>query len=347
MKKMEDKQNRGKIKYAQEIVSALLESKLSESLKNDIRDWLAAGSHTEEVDGALAKAFGELIEPDYVCDSESMRRFEQLAEKLGLDSLPAVKAKPAGRKLLLRRVMRVAAVLIPAIVIFGVALVRLRDGAVVEDAPQSKVIAAVGYDHQETLPDGTKVVLRENGSFEYMEDMSSERAVSLAGSADFSVTRTQDSLPFEVRTKNVTVTVLGTEFTVEERGDSTIVELYSGLVKVDSDVGEYYMACGERVTHIKGYGELIVERMAVDEVVERGFVPTLLMDKVPLREIIKAIEANYGVVFEFPQESAMNDTMSVDFEDEELQKIFEVLEKANPKYRYIQKDDRIIIRYTH
>jgi transmembrane sensor len=57
---------------------------------------------------------------------------------------------------------------------------------------------------------------------------------------------------FEVRAGAVTVTVVGTEFVVERRGDATWVEVSRGKVRVSWGDGEAFLAAGESGTFPRG-----------------------------------------------------------------------------------------------
>lgn len=87
-----------------------------------------------------------------------------------------------------------------------------------------------------SLVDGTTVTLAPQSVLRYTSGFGDkERTVFLDGEAQFDVTRKTDH-PFEVREKEIKVTVLGTVFSVKKQsGDSLmVVELIRGKLKVEN-----------------------------------------------------------------------------------------------------------------
>lgn len=87
------------------------------------------------------------------------------------------------------------------------------------------------------LQDNTKITLFANSSIKYPENFSgNEREVYLQGNAHFEVTKNEQK-PFIVHTRNLLTTVLGTIFTIQEKGiDSVLlIELLEGKVKISLD----------------------------------------------------------------------------------------------------------------
>ncbi len=87
-----------------------------------------------------------------------------------------------------------------------------------------------------TLPDGTEVTLDKNATLSYKTNFwgSFHRAVNMHGRAFFHVTK-DAAHPFNVSTGELTVTVLGTQFTVNELNKHTQVFLTEGKVRVESE----------------------------------------------------------------------------------------------------------------
>ena len=73
---------------------------------------------------------------------------------------------------------------------------------------------------------------------------------------------------FEVRSGAVTVTVVGTEFVVERRGDATWVEVSRGRVRVSWGEEEAFLAAGESGTFPRGSATTVAEESAGREEVD-------------------------------------------------------------------------------
>lgn len=97
-----------------------------------------------------------------------------------------------------------------------------------------QTILANGEDHSILLPDGSSVYLREGSEISYPEQFSpSLREVKIHGEAFFDVTRNSEQ-PFIVEASGLSVTVLGTSFSVRTagNGDEISVILVEGKVSL-------------------------------------------------------------------------------------------------------------------
>ncbi|PEN10952.1 hypothetical protein CRI94_17135 [Longibacter salinarum] len=106
------------------------------------------------------------------------------------------------------------------------------------------VQAPVGEQRTASLPDGSTIELNSGTTLRYQRGFASlpglradRRSVELDGEAYFSVVH--GDRPFEVRTFNSRVEVLGTEFNIRARdGKTTEVVVTSGRVRVESTAAE-------------------------------------------------------------------------------------------------------------
>lgn len=90
-----------------------------------------------------------------------------------------------------------------------------------------------------TLPDGSEVTLDKNATLSYNKTFwgNFQREVNMSGRAAFHVTK-DAAHPFRVNSSSVSVTVLGTRFTVNELSDHTQVFLIEGKVRVESNLSK-------------------------------------------------------------------------------------------------------------
>ncbi len=88
------------------------------------------------------------------------------------------------------------------------------------------------------LPDGSEVVLSNGTELSYSKNFGKQRNVELQGSALFEVVHDED-IPFEVHSPNLTTTVLGTTFFVndKEENGTAEVQLLEGSVSVSNGKG--------------------------------------------------------------------------------------------------------------
>jgi|GEM_PF-1934542 len=83
----------------------------------------------------------------------------------------------------------------------------------------------------ETLPDGSSIQLAFQSSISFPANFNADRQIRLSGDAAFKVTH-NPSNPFRVQTKDITITVLGTSFSVTTITGQTKVAVKEGLIEV-------------------------------------------------------------------------------------------------------------------
>ncbi len=150
-----------------------------------------------------------------------------------------------------RRLVRVAGrSTLVALLIVGLALAWLHISRI--DSPQEASgggeVAEVDGDHWVTrvLPDGSKVTTQARTSRLRVEEASPE-VVSVAlesGAARFDVVRRPERA-FRVKAGPMTITVIGTEFTVRLDAGQVEVEVYRGRVRVESGAFTKELGVGE------------------------------------------------------------------------------------------------------
>ncbi|MFC4721678.1 FecR family protein [Geojedonia litorea] len=93
-----------------------------------------------------------------------------------------------------------------------------------------KVNTSVAQQTNFTLPDNSEIIVNAESQIKYNEsDWNKKRELKLNGEAFFKVAKGQK---FDVKTELGTVTVLGTQFNVKQRGKLLEVQCFEGLVNV-------------------------------------------------------------------------------------------------------------------
>lgn len=104
------------------------------------------------------------------------------------------------------------------------------------------------------LPDASEVQLNAGSDLSYNENKwDSDRHVNLSGEAYFKVAKGQT---FTVETPSGSVTVLGTQFNVLQRGEVFIVSCYEGLVRVEHRGTAHELPAGKGYRMVNGDMEL-------------------------------------------------------------------------------------------
>ncbi|MDT0645371.1 FecR family protein [Zunongwangia sp. F260] len=108
-------------------------------------------------------------------------------------------------------------------------------------------------DKQVNLPDGSLVLLKEGGEIKYKEHFSA-RKVEIKGEAFFDVVK-DSSREFNVISGSTTTKVLGTKFSVSEKGSKGVeISLYTGriMVKVKGQAESWGLIPGESLAYHQG-----------------------------------------------------------------------------------------------
>lgn len=163
------------------------------------------------------------------------------------------------------------------------------------------------------LPDGSIVKLNANSTLELSKnwDKNSNREVWLNGEAFFKVTHKNNNQKFIVHTNDkINVEVLGTEFDVLKRQESTEVFLKSGKVRLsvmqDSGKQEVIMKPGELMV-FRNQKFKIQKALAKDTLKALEWTKNrIVLDDISLLEMSKYINDIYGLEVKVANKSLLN-----------------------------------------
>lgn len=203
-----------------------------------------------------------------------------------------------------------------------------------------------------TLPDGSAVTLNANSSLRFPRTAfglapfgQEARTVSLTGEADFSVRHLPTHQRFVVQTpKGLTVTVLGTQFTVLSRERNTRVALRSGRVELrlgkQTGHAPLTMRPGDLVT-LDNRGKLALRQTPHPEALSAWKQHRFTFEQTSLREIADILNENYGLTVTIASAELANRTISGSFParnaNEVVQMVAELLQ-----INYHRDDNRIL-----
>lgn len=276
---------------ADQLIDILAENELSTELHERIREWFLDAPQDGTVEAALAAWVGRRVKAVTAApDAQTRESFRRLAARLGFAS--GELAPKARRIAPLRRVaLRVAAVLVPALIVAGAAFWLFDKPA----APIEETVLAVaaGETAVFTLPDGSTVRLTDDSQLTYPDDFSTNRRVDLDGEAFFVVTRDAEH-PFTVQNDSLNIRVLGTEFYVDgHRGKSSAqVILTRGSVAVEAGVRRATMVPGDKIVVDKASGYAFESSLSSAGERMRVSGGTFTVDNLPAREALQ-LAADY------------------------------------------------------
>lgn len=293
------------VRRAKKLLDGLVAKDVPEEMKEELRAWFKSGVSEKEKYAALELLFREL-EENPEPDGYDRERLEKIHEILGFprsgDRGPRSPERRKERLSPVRRMaMKVAAVLIPAMLVIG-GIYYFDKGDVVPDNTAEgmfvSVLAAAGEQKQIMLPDSSTVWLNGGSTIRYARDFNAGRTVDLAGEAYFSVRKAADGTEFTVKTEKLTVTVLGTEFNVRayENEVETEVTLESGKIDV---------AVGGQKRVMKPLDRLVVdnqsEAVRLEEIGgDDGIVWRSGMEfrNTPVRDVLSAVALHFNMDLE-------------------------------------------------
>jgi ferric-dicitrate binding protein FerR (iron transport regulator) len=179
-------------------------------------------------------------------------------------------------------------------------------------------IAKTNFDTLQ-LPDGSIVIASGNATIQYKQVFNkSDRIVKLEGGAYFKVQK-NTSLPFSVSFEEGKVTVLGTQFQVDQKSSGFSVKVTEGKVRAEllHQKGEVILTRGKMVSFNKDNKSFIVESFA-----DRNM---LRYNNEVLQTILKDILLAKGITIR-AEESLANIKLTVDFAQSSMDDILQTLE---------------------
>ncbi len=186
-------------------------------------------NNSADLDRLVQKVWDENPEVDMVSGAEVLR---QLHQKLGFTE---EEQKPETRTIkIVRFVLRYAAVLVIGFALAWFFITPAPQPPKIVDNKFYKVTVAYGSKSTIELPDGSVVTLNSGSTLKYPGSFATNhRMVILDGEAFFDVKKNPAS-PFLVKTKDITVRVLGTTFNVKSYPDDNLTEttLVTGKVEI-------------------------------------------------------------------------------------------------------------------
>lgn len=181
-----------------------------------------------------------------------------------------------------------------------------------------------------TLPDGTAVYLFKNGHIRYKE-----REVYLRGKATFHVTKDAHA-PFIVYAGDVTTTVLGTVFNIDQVSRKVTVTLYSGKIAVQqASMEKVVMQPGQQI--IYGAQEEIPAVQVSDSV----------FNNTPVETVLAALSRKYQTVIDYEPGSLRHNYFTGNvMPSDSLHTILQVISRMNG-LAVTQRHDTVVVRKSN
>ena len=313
------------------------------SATSHFHKWLADDKHREEKDEAMEQLWDETaFTSANISQKQTNDAYAQLCATVGIGQQNNGMDIPADaidrRRIKAVRWLRfwqsAAAVFIIAIGMLGYMLYNTDTQG--SDLLQSHT--PVAQTRQMVLPDGTVVKLNSCSALLYPNHFDGHtRSVYLMGEASFKVAHDKKH-PFIVKTNDMQVTALGTEFNVSAYPDDHNVEstLIEGSVKVDcNDMhSSVILQPGEMIAYNRDTHkyEVMTPNIADITAWQRGEV--VLKEKT-LAQIFSILERKYPYSFHYSMHRIGNDRYTLHFPDNApIKDVMDVIVRVTGKHAY-------------
>jgi len=294
-----------------------------------IQQWLIDDNHVDDKEKALFEIWEQL---DGKADKAAFASLKEVNDKIGETSHKSW--------FMTHTLPRVAAVLIPIVTLTGVLLFQLSKVETIE-------IATLAAEQQEiNLPDGSIVWLNACSKISYPEKFKeSVRNVTLTGEAYFSVSKSETKR-FVVSTKEIDIEVLGTQFNVKAYPEEKTVTttLKSGKVTVITPDENYTLRPNQELVYNTQEKSAKTGTISSEAVGWRDGVS--IYADMTMEDILKGIERQYGLKFNFPESLISNDKYSIKITNKEsIEAVMSVLQDMIGGFDYkIGKTEIIIVK---
>lgn len=329
------------------ILGELKNMGVSDSRLEIIQGWLVSDDGEEEKDRALKEIFDEMFCEANHAGERGREMLAELHSKLNGMGAEFREFKPKTIKQgmpLMRRIPRIAAVVIPLMFAVGIAFWALNGAA---DNDFVIVTASDNRIQEVTFPDGSSAWIQYGGSLKYQKNFTKNRTVELNGAAFFSV-KNEEGKVFAVKTNSLTVEVLGTRFSVKDYDgrEEVSVSLLDGAVQVEllnSDHHKLKLSPSEQLIYNIISGEVAVEH--IEEYAINGWMcDNMDVDGVPLMKAMEMIGTFYGVdiIVEDSLPSHMEISIFITREDS-IEDVFDSLEYITGQLKYEVRNGTIYV----
>jgi ferric-dicitrate binding protein FerR (iron transport regulator) len=194
-----------------------------------------------------------------------------------------------------------------------------------------------------TLSDGTVITLNKHSKLDYPIKFSSKhRTVRLQGEAFFNVAQQTDR-PFIVQVNNLTVTVLGTSFNIDEKHGSTEVIVETGRVKVTDRRSSVQLSAHEKIMVHQGNGTL--KKVPVSgQLYDYYRTGLFVCHKTPLRELLSTLGEVYDVPVVIADSSLGDLPLTTTFHrDQPLDTILSIISQTFNQVNFRRQGEEIIL----
>ncbi|MCE4564682.1 DUF4974 domain-containing protein [Maribellus sp. CM-23] len=324
-----------------ELLHKFLNDQCTSAELKEVIDWLKSKGWSVAVEQEL---YNEWKNTDNTTSNQNANeRFNRLLDKIhhNINIERATSVRKTKRKKVLNWITQVAAIAMLPMLAFLLYTFSQHNfeisSLVAMQTDTLEIIAPVGSKTNFVLPDGSRVFLNNGSKLRYpLRFMDNKRDIYLSGEAYFVVAHDEER-PFRVKTRDLNITALGTEFNVsaytdEVSTEATLVEGSVAVEKVLSSgetqfIGE--MEPNEQISYNRVTDKVYSHRGDIDKYIawKEG---KLIFKNESIEEIAHRLSRWYNVDIELTDNRVRQFTYTATLIDETLPQVLELLEIATP-----------------
>ena len=322
--------------FFQKILILFTGNNYPEATQNEFYQWLVDEDHASQKEDALRELWNKAQRQKNVKGMQ--KSYERLKKQEGIPTVPKE------RRIRPIHIWQSAAAILFLLLASSVYLSTVGAKAETDLLQQYIPIAEM---RSLTLPDGTKVQLNSKSTLLYPQEFTGDsRSVFLLGEANFKV-KPDKKRPFIVKSNDLQITALGTEFNVRDYPDEhqVVATLVNGSVQF-SDKNK----SGRQVILQPGF-QVVVDSLRRDWEVRKvnleeyvGWRNGLyVFSHLTLEELMKIVERNYDVTVFFANEECKKLVFSGDLQKYEKVEYFLRFMETGGDVRFVVKDRTITV----
>ena len=319
------------------ILHLFTQNEYPEATNQQFYKWLTEEEHQEEKNDALKKVWYRACKYKYSKKSlnHSYTKLQTTAD------IPLTKKQAQIHSI---RIWQSAAAALLILAASSLYLLSLRETP--QDLIQQYIPTA--QTQTLTLPDGSKVQLNSQSTLLYPSQFNGKnRSVFLLGEANFKVTPDKKH-PFIVKTNDLQVTVLGTEFNMSAypEDEEVTTTLLSGSICVDLNdlTTSVILKPNEQLTYNRKNKKELLTTADIEDVTawQRG---EIVFRQTTVKDIVTLLERKYNYTFVYNTETLQEDLYSFRFHSEApIDQVMSIISGVVGNLNYqINEEERTVI----
>lgn len=314
-----------------EIIEKFSSNNYSNETQKEFYEWLVDEEHSDSKEKGLNDLW---VKTDSKPTQKINTSYKKLLKKI---------EKPKKRSFELNIWRSVAGILIISTTILGFLTINnygRNDQSLIEDYTPIALIDSI------YLPDGSLVYKNAKTTLLYPSEFTGKtRSVYLIGEATFKVKK--EKKPFIVKTSDITITALGTEFNVEAYPEENYISatLLSGSIAIDNlkEASQTIIKPEEQFTYNRDSHKGVVDKVKT-EIVTAWIDGQIVINNKTIYEVIKILERQFNLDFQYNQ-SVISKTDNFNFKfrrNASIKEIMQVIQTVSGIQFIIEKNTCIL-----